>query len=134
MKTFSDFLTEEMISFSAFNIARSNMPQIINIEGFLKFVDTVGVQHTKDIREVDYLRPTQNEYKENKVKKITYMMQADNYDPTQLKPIIVSSDNFVLDGHHRYFAAIAASKPIPVITIDLMVNQLLKLAINYTEL
>jgi hypothetical protein len=51
-----------------------------------------------------------------------------------MKPLLVSRDNFILDGHHRWAAAqVVDSKAIvPVLKIDLDFHDLLKYANQFS--
>jgi hypothetical protein len=51
------------------------------------------------------------------------------------KPIIVSSDKFVLDGHHRFVAMyiIDKNKKIPVVVIDLPIVKLIDLTKQFDK-
>ncbi len=82
---------------------------------------------------VDGYSPTQFEYDEDKVRRIITDWEYDQDTIEQTKPIIVSEDNFVLDGHHRYFAAKQSRTAVPVVKVYLPINKLLKLAFEYQE-
>ncbi|ASU00224.1 hypothetical protein [Aeromonas phage AS-zj] len=85
-------------------IDRQNMPQIAaeNVPGFLDWCTTNGVGFIKERVKVKTLLPTQSEYNEEKVEK----MRSAPYSVLS-KPIVVSDDNYILDGHHRYSALLA---------------------------
>lgn len=53
------------------------------------------------------LRPTQGEMKGEQVAGMLDSYLKGTYDPSK-KPIFITSDNFVIDGHHRYGAVAAA--------------------------
>lgn len=131
MKTLRTFIKERtLVPFNGFVIGRNQMPQIEYIDDFINFVDMQHIDCTKTSGTVGHLNPTQFEYDELKVKRIMDEFVEDN----KMKPIIVSDDGYVLDGHHRYFAAKELNVAIPYILIRLPINKLLKLAYNYMEL
>ncbi len=81
-------------------IPRRNMPQIKkkHFEKFIEFLKEEGVE----VKEVKIsplkLKPTQNEFNMGKV-------QLMGPDKEKLKkPLLVSSDNYILDGHHKWLA------------------------------
>jgi hypothetical protein len=59
--------------------------------------DHVSIIYNKKVK-VDHLQPT---LKELNLKKITEMK---NNDSILAKPIIISKDNFIIDGHHRWYS------------------------------
>ena len=51
---------------------------------------------------------------------IVFGDKVSDIDPQSIKPLWISNDNYVLDGHHRYCAALANELPyIKVVRIDL---------------
>jgi ParB-like chromosome segregation protein Spo0J len=75
---------------------------------------------------VNILLPTQTDFNQDKVDQI----KSDwNYIVGNQKPIIASKeDGFVLDGHHRFFAAKQLGTGINVIFVDLPINKLLAIS------
>lgn len=120
------FIKEDLIPFSGFVIGRNQMPQIKYIDHFQNYIDQLGIETKSYTANVYSFRPTQFEYDDKKVAKI---INDESFD----KSIIVSADNFVLDGHHRYFAAKLSDKEVPILKIFLPINKLLKLAYDYVE-
>lgn len=80
-------------------IKRKDMPQIAEAdhEKFLKYLEKKGVRHTKGKIKVSELKPSQSEMDASAAKRLVGSEKADS-------PIIVSSDNYVVDGHHRWLA------------------------------
>lgn len=125
MLKFKEFIKEEMVPYSGFVLARNQMPQIKNIDHFQNYVDQLGIETKLYTAKVYSFQPTQFEYDDKKVAKII--------DEGITKAIIVSEDNFVLDGHHRYFAAKFANLEIPILKVLLPINKLLKISYTYVE-
>jgi hypothetical protein len=123
MKTLNEYI--KSIS-SAFPICRANMPQITNIPKFQKFLKKNKVFYKKVYGMVDDLIPTQQEFDTVKVETI---IAAKAFN----KPIIVSEDGYVIDGHHRFFAALETNTPLHMIEIDSNVTESLRLCYEYTE-
>lgn len=73
--------------------------------GFRKNLEDAGFQVTDDIEKASYLKATQNELNGVKVAQI-----AKAYDEGKLarEPLFVSKDNYIVDGHHRWAAMVAA--------------------------
>lgn len=127
MKEFREFVSEEMSEFSGFLISRDNMPQIKNVKDYVNFIDRQQIDVVFRIMRVDHFKPTQINFDQEKVDRIK---NDTNNDAT---PIVVSEDGFILDGHHRYFAAVQTESEIPVYLIGLPINKLLKLTNDYLE-
>lgn len=104
------------------------MPQIKNIPHFINYVNHLGIgTEEKIISDIDSYSPTQFDFDQDKVDRII------EDDKKRSKPILVSSDGYILDGHHRYQAASQSGLAATVIEIDLNINKALKLAIDYVE-
>jgi len=128
MKTFRQFLKEDQFPFSAFFVARLSMPQIKNIPHFINYINHLGIKtEEKVISNIDSYSPTQFDFDQDKVDRII------EDDEKRSKPILVSSDGYILDGHHSYQAASQSGLAATVIEIDLNINKALKLAIDYVE-
>lgn len=116
MLTFKSFINEELVQ-GGFNIFRNQMPQLNDLEAFKSLLDTHGLKYTETPINPSELKPTQKDIDVGKVMNIT------DYS----KPIIVSGvDFYILDGHHRFYAAIYDKAPlINVIQVDAPINVLL---------
>lgn len=73
--------------------------------GFRENLENAGFQVSDDIEKASYLKATQNELNGVKVAGI-----AKAYDEGKLarEPLFVSKDNYIVDGHHRWAAMVAA--------------------------
>lgn len=91
---------------------RKNLPQIANFESFMKDIYTNNITMFNDKVQTNTLKPTQNEFNNDKVQK---MVAAKSYNT---KSIIVSKDNYIVDGHHRWKAADEDKQPINIIRLD----------------
>jgi len=134
MKSFKVHIKEKIVPFSAFVLPRSQMPQIKNTDHFINYIEQLGINTTNFISSVTAINPTQFEYDKWKVNNIKMDWRKDPDSIQTSKPILISDDNFVLDGHHRYFAALQSNNEIPIIQIDLPINKLLKLTLDYRDL
>jgi hypothetical protein len=126
MKTFTDFIKEQQTLVNGgFNIARSQMPQMNDIQKFLRYLNSIGVFYAGEYSvPISSIKPTQIEFDQEKV------------DGMELsyKPIIISSDWFILDGHHRFYKHSDAQKShMNVIQVDATINQLLSIAQDFLK-
>lgn len=126
MKSFKTFLEESQTFVSGgFNIARSEMPQLNDIDAFIDHIERSGILALNIELHVDSLKPTQIEYDQSKV---------DSMIGKDLGRIVVSNDLFVLDGHHRYFAAAQSGvRTIKAVLVDTTINKLLNAAYAFLE-
>lgn len=121
-KSFAQFLLEDLNSVA--NIAtppdaqvalqrRKNLPQIASWVDFNNDLTKAGYGITQATRDPAALYPTQSEFNEEKVKK---MMTEDS---SSAKPILISSDDCIVDGHHRWMAALKGGKQVAVSQIQI---------------
>lgn len=92
--------------------SREDMPQVDDVKkvresediptGYLEFVDPKK------------LKPIQDGIKESILNHI-----VENWDKEGKRPVLISKDNWIVDGHHRVKAAIKKNKWVRVIRIDL---------------
>lgn len=103
-------------------LPRKDMPQIENkkLEQFLTALEDQGIRYKEEEVDPQTLTPSQKHIDSNKV--------ANLEDSPQQKPILISRDNYILDGHHSWAANQAT--PVKVIRIDLPIKLLLEVANN----
>jgi len=119
-------------------IPRIDMPQLPpNLHPFLSFLGEKGLGFQPAMEKAGYLRATQNELIGAKVAAIAKALQ--NIDPRKLDPLVVSKDNYIVDGHHRWSAEVAISaeqgnfdRPLEIYRVNSDILPLLKLANDFT--
>ncbi len=116
---------------SGINIPRSQMPQIksTDIPNFLTYLRSQKVLVTKELAQVSQLHPSQAEFNQEKV----HYMMTNKQDLK--KPVLVSSDNILMDGHHRWLALLNIDKreTIPIYRIHVPFLGLLQLTKRYPK-
>ena len=109
-----------------FHIQRKDMPQIRSdlVPKYLEFLEEHGITNIQKAVVVGELKSTQGELDINKV-----IPMMDKNNSANGKQIIVSKDNFVLDGHHRFAALYCQdiNLRIDCIIIDLNIQDLLNI-------
>lgn len=122
MLSFKQYVHEQSV-IGGFNISRADMPQIDDQKAFAAYLEFVGVPVSHGLNQLSSIKPTQNEFDPAKVASIKAPYGS----------IIVSSDNFILDGHHRFFAAQADPEHdmIYAYVCSATINQLLKHANDF---
>ena len=113
------------------DIDRGLMPQIASgkLNDFLSQLEKDGIKHHFAKKMPSELKATQSQFS----KQMIQTLISNKEDKSKLKPILISKDDYILDGHHRWLADynIKKNKPIPVIIIDLNIADLLKTAGRY---
>jgi len=97
-------------------------------EIFVDWLKKKGIKVTTGKKiPVGQLKATQREIKAGKTFSMADAYYTGKYDPTK-KPIIVSSDGYILDGHHRWASMITAdpSAEMEVIQIDMPMRDILE--------
>lgn len=119
MKTLREFVAP------AFNIGRSSMPQIRDYDSFVNYLNQRGIATNLTNVSIDQLHPSQVDLDRDKIAAI---------DPRFRKPIIVSDQFYILDGHHRYFSRLINDyNDIDILWVDQGINKLLVTANEYNE-
>lgn len=104
------------------NLPRAEMPQVKaeHRGAMVNFLNARGVEHEADEVDAADLKPTQAEYSLEKVRR------AQEFGGTD-RSILVSSDGYVVDGHHQWLAKGNAGEPVKVIRLKAPVRDLLPL-------
>lgn len=102
------------------NKMRHGLPQITNFEEFVKAIKDNGGDITDTELSPDTLIPTQKNFNSEKVKDIVEK-EKEGY------PIIVSEDDYVVDGHHRWLAMHHTNKKIKCRKVSMALDDILEL-------
>jgi SPP1 gp7 family putative phage head morphogenesis protein len=91
-------------SCGSLGIPRRDMPQIRGAarQEMARFLERRGIKHAEFAVSVHAVRPTQDSYSPAKVQEARPNMMARGIE----RPIIISADNQILDGHHQWMAAL----------------------------
>lgn len=126
-------LTEQVNLYNDFHtlgIPRSQMPQIksYKLEAFELYLKSNGFSIKKDFVEVEKLKLTQADVDMRKV-----VRMAQNINKVRQKYVIVSNNDYILDGHHRIFALQMThpKQKIRVHRVNMDIKELLKIALKW---
>jgi hypothetical protein len=113
-------------------VNRAQMPQINSkdIKDYLEFLKEVGIGVSAKTINVSKVGMTQKEINIDKVKGLL------GTDRSNLaKPVIISNDGYILDGHHRVVALYNIDKnfKLKTIEVDLGIKDLLKVTKEYPK-
>jgi hypothetical protein len=118
-------IDDEWVSFSdksgSLKIPRSEMPQIKTADrgAMVNFLNARGVSHQEETIPSTELKPTQAEFSSNKVESAK---QADSD-----RAVLVSSDGYVIDGHHQWIAKRDSSSDVRAIRLNAPAKELIPL-------
>jgi hypothetical protein len=106
-------------------IPRKSMPQIVKQDrpALLKFLELSYRVAQMRVSPFD-LRPTQNELITEKVLGAKKRLDGGAWD----RPIFVSKEGYILDGHHIWAAQVLNNNPVDVWKVDASISDLLKKA------
>ena len=110
------------------DIPRHEMPQIFtkNMDDFKKFLFDTQVSYFDQDIHPSHLTATQNQFNSDKIERLMT-------NPTDA-PIITSQDKYVVDGHHRFLAALLGGEPhVKCIEIQLPIKELLSVLHTYDK-
>lgn len=99
--------------------ARKDMPQI-DTDGLLADLKAAKKKYEELEIAAKDLQPSQKEFNLEKVKRIA------EEGTWKKKPIICTNDGFVVDGHHRWKAALEKESEVKSIRVDMGLKELLK--------
>lgn len=115
-------------------IPRKYMPQFINqgdIKKFTKFVKRAyHIKSYRTTRQAKDLKPSQGEISRKRIK--TMINKEGLLDKIQV-PLVISGDNYIVDGHHRW-AVYRVKKPnekLPTIVVDAPIKDVLGIAVAW---
>lgn len=107
--------------------SRILMPQIMDEKKFISNLKESGIPYREDKLDPNDLKATQSEFDMDKVAQMMF-------EPIKEKSgIIISNDNYVLDGHHRWIVAYNKGIKIKVLKVDLPILELMRLAKSFEE-
>jgi hypothetical protein len=111
--------------------------QIDATKEFIAHLASLGIKTNEEQEKAAFLRASQMELIGAKV---AGMMTAKGYDPGK-RPIFISRDNYVIDGHHRWAAVVGRDSEdgkfgdlkMNAIRVDAPISEVLKIATEWTE-
>ena len=125
LKDLEEFKIEKPDPKDTMKVKRLLMPQVAakDYEELFKYLKDNGATFTKDTVPARTLKATQSEFSDQGVEK----QIKKNLKDKVRKSIIVSSDDYVIDGHHRWLVALNTKQDLDIIRVDIPGNELLSL-------
>ncbi len=111
-------------------VLRKDMPQIEKDDypEFITYLRSNGIKFTMDNIDANDLKPIQSEFSDVGVEKqIIKNIQG------KRKPTIISSDNFVVDGHHRWLVAKNTGDTLEVLKANMPIDRLFPIVLKFPK-
>lgn len=109
------------------DIPRNIMPQIEDLKEFrAKLKEYHGVKSHKSRRPIGVLKPSQGEINEERVAPIVQALKNGTFKSNN--PVVISADDYVIDGHHRWAAfrkVYPIKKRVDVVVLEAPASQIL---------
>ena len=105
-------------------IERLDMPQVHpkDYAELLTYLTSLGIKMEKGEIKAKKLSATQSDFNLGKILSIMGILKKID----KANPLIVSSDNYIVDGHHRWLAARNGGQNISIIKADVKIRVLLR--------
>lgn len=109
------------------NFSRTDLPQLGAKEDFLANLQKHKVKFKHDTVDSNKLRGSQGEYNKDAIHSLIH-------DPHKSKSaIVISKDNYVVDGHHRWCANYNMGKNTNAVRVNLPILELIRLAKTFPQ-
>jgi hypothetical protein len=130
MLTFKQFIYEIVVPSKTKGVARTEMPQIRakHMDKFLDYLKKNNVKVKKTVVQPSKLKAIQGEFDKEKIK-----TNMEKLKDGALKPIIVSDDDYVIDGNHRWLASLNAGVPITAYKVNKPNKKMMKITNDFKK-
>lgn len=132
MITFLEFKIDIPKAKDTLGIPRDKMPQIASkdYEKFLSYLKKNDVKMVKRKIAAGILKPIQKQFSKDGVEN----SMVKGLTGSTPKPLIASSDNYIIDGHHRWLATknIDPKEKMEVYQADIKMSELLPLTLGFS--
>jgi len=139
MLGFKSFIKEYQVEMpakgSGLDVSREDMPQVEakDYDAYIRYLKNRKITLTQGEMNPDDLKPIQKDFHKGGVERALDRMITAIKNGEKFKPIIVSKDNYVIDGHHRWIAHKNARMMIPVMKSNVNMNKLLNATHDFPQ-
>jgi hypothetical protein len=111
-----------------FSISRKDMPQIRGLwmHHYLNWLKNKGIGHSYETVQPQTLKPVQKT-----ISRAIGEGLKQSGPNLHGRPVVISKDSYILDGHHRWDEALQEGVPLRVVRIGLGMGSLLKTTATY---
>jgi hypothetical protein len=131
-KSLREFMVNIPQKKDTLGIKRKDMPQVSSqdMDDFKKYLKDNSVNIQKITVDPKSLKASQGEFNKDKIEKQIELMGKSKAEP---KAIIISADDYVIDGHHRWLAAMNLGIKMPALRATMKAKQLIDLINKYPK-
>jgi len=136
MIRFKKLFTENAINIpdkeDTLDIDRKDMPQVksADVKDFIVYLKKNDISTEKKLVDPSKLKATQGQFHKEK---ISDLMAAIEDGKLKKEPILISKDNYVIDGHHRWLAFSNLGKDLTVYKVNAKADELIDLMKAYPK-
>ncbi len=112
-------------------ITRDKMPQVksTDYDAYKSYLKKNGVTLRPQVVHAKDLKPVQSEFSDQGVERqLNKNRENDGQNP---KPLLASSDDWIIDGHHRWLAALNSNRNVSILRANVDVHELLSLTLKF---
>ena len=137
-KAKSDMIKEEVIHLDyGLGLTRAELPQVksTDMADFRKWMEEQGVESFETKMEVGELNPIQREINTDKTDSMRSKHEGGTIDLISGKPIMVTMDEHLVDGHHRWYALreLDPQTEMETVNFNIPVQEFLQLVKQYPK-
>ena len=127
----AEFKIEKPKPEDTMGITRDKMPQVksTDYDEYKSYLKKNGVTLTSQVVSAKDLKPIQKEFSDQGVER--QLTKNKKYDGQNPKPLLASSDSWIIDGHHRWLAALNTGRDINILRANVDVHELLSLTLKF---
>ena len=127
----SEFKIEKPKPEDTMGITRDKMPQVksTDYDAYKSYLKKNGVSLTPQVVSAKDLKPIQKEFSDQGVER--QLIKNKEFDGNNPKPLLASSDSWIIDGHHRWLAALNTGKDVSILRANIDVHELLSLTLKF---
>jgi len=110
----------------SFGFDRADLPQVTDLDAMIEKFDLSGIPYHRDYLPASEFVGSQNNFEPGKIDDL-------QSKETSSKPLFVSQDKQVLDGHHRWATALSAGDWVDVVVLELPFAQALQVLQGFSS-
>lgn len=112
-------------------ITRDKMPQVksTDYDEYKSYLKKNGVTLRPQVVHAKDLKPVQKEFSDQGVER--QLNKNKEHDGQNPKPLLASSDSWIIDGHHRWLAALNSNRNVSILRANVDVHELLSLTLKF---
>jgi hypothetical protein len=136
MLRFNQFFKENTIKVpdrgDTLDIDRKDMPQVKSddVKDFLNYLKKNNITTEKKLVDPSSLKATQGHFHKEKIQNLMTTIEDGKLNK---EPILISKDNYVIDGHHRWLAFNNLGRDLTVYQVNTNAKELIQLMKDYPK-